>query len=75
MPAQTEELSLPWGIIAGFLVLAVLLFWAMVRLLPFIEKLRYTNMEIRRTGGRERQYWCDKRRKLWKALFNPFVRM
>jgi hypothetical protein len=32
-------------------------------------------MEIRRTDGRERQYWCDKRRKLWKALFNPFVRM
>ena len=75
MPMETEEISRLWGIVAGILVLALLLLWAMCRLRPFLEKLRYTNMEIRRTESREREYWCAQRRHLWIALFNPFVRM
>ena len=75
MPIETEEVSLLTGLIIGFLVLAALLFWAVFRLRPFIDKMRETNMEIRRTEGREQQFWRERRRRLWKALFNPFVRM
>lgn len=39
----------------------------------FRKELRYLRIEIERTEGREREYWIQKKRRLWLSLL-PFVR-
>ena len=38
----------------------------------FTQELKYLNVEIRRTSGKERKYWIRRRRKLWLSLI-PFL--
>lgn len=39
----------------------------------FITELKYLRCEIKRTQGRERRYWIQKKRRLWLSLI-PFVK-
>ena len=39
----------------------------------FKHELRRVNMEIRRTNGRERQYWRRRKRRLYLSII-PFVK-
>lgn len=62
------------------LLIIVLLFFALILLTALISKiynfcreLNCVNTEIGRTEGAERQYWKDKKRRLWLSLL-PFCR-
>lgn len=49
---------------AGF-CLALFIIMRIIRLAVILhQELRYINMEIKRTTGKERDYWLEKRRKL-----------
>ena len=50
------------------LMIAFASFWN-----AFSRELRYLNREIKRTSGREREYWLRRRRKLWRSLL-PFCK-
>ena len=39
----------------------------------FRKELRYLTIEIQRTEGIEREYWKQKKRRLWLSIL-PFVR-
>lgn len=39
----------------------------------FTKELRFLNMEIRRTHGKERKVWEKRRRRLWRSLI-PFFK-
>lgn len=53
--------------------LILLCLWIVPLIIGFREELKYIDMEIQRTEGRERAHWEKKRRKLWLSLL-PFVR-
>ena len=40
--------------------------------LDFAKELRYINMEIERTTGKEQLLWMKRRRRLWLSLI-PFI--
>ena len=62
------------AIFAAVTILLILLcLWAVPLIVSFRDELKYINMEIQRTEGRERAHWEKKRRKLWLSLL-PFVR-
>ena len=56
-------------IILGVFVMLIFTSW----LKDFSLELRYLNNEIKRTRGREQEYWIRKRRKLWISIL-PFVK-
>ena len=56
-------------IILGVFVMLIFTSW----LKDFSLELRYLNNEIKRTRGREQEYWIRKRRKLWMSIL-PFVK-
>lgn len=52
----------------------IALFVALIKKISsFSEELNYTNIEIGRTEGAEREYWKRKKRRLWLSLL-PFCR-
>ena len=53
--------------------LIVLCIWLVPLITSFHEELKFINMEIQRTEGREHAHWVKKRRRLWLSLL-PFVR-
>ena len=51
-------------VFAGF-CLALFIIMRIIRLAVILrQELRYINMEIKRTTGKERDYWLEQRRKL-----------
>ncbi len=58
------------GIVGGFLFLAWIICTAQ-KISEFQSELRYLNMEINRTRGREREHYRRERRRLWLSLL-PF---
>ena len=57
----------------GIALAAVLVIRFIVRLSNFGDNLKYINLEIGRTTGREKKHWLRRRRRLWWSLFIPFV--
>lgn len=57
----------------GLLVLTGMLYNLASYFSGFSRELRYLNMEIKRTQGRERKYYIRQRRRLWLSLI-PFVK-
>ena len=59
------------------IVLALILILLVINLVRKLDgfsfELRRINQEIHRTKGRERQYWKEKKRRLWLSLL-PFYR-
>ncbi len=51
----------------------VLLVFAVLNLISFVQELKYLNREIARSTGHERQYWLRCRRRLLLSLL-PFVK-
>lgn len=75
MPPENAEIAPVWGFIIAASLLVLLLFWVVRKLRPFIEELRYINMELRRSDLREQEHWRRHRRQLWLALFDPFSKI
>jgi hypothetical protein len=61
------------GILIAVLVLIGLAIWLARFVENFSKELRYLNMEIGRTEGRERMHYLRRRRRLWLSLI-PFVK-
>ena len=55
------------------LALPIVLLLIGVRIVEFVQELRYLNTEISRSTGVQRQHWLRLRRRLWLSLI-PFVR-
>ena len=64
---QTQNNSFLIYLFVGVLALFLLLCFAF-RMDDFIKNLKYENMEIKRTDGKERKYWKKQRRKMWFSL-------
>ena len=68
-----------WEIFTLLVVLcvAIVLVFLVVLLVVFLNgftaELRYLNMEIERTTGKEREHYIEQKRRLWLSLI-PFVR-
>ena len=57
-----------------FILLFLILFINLVSFfMDFSKDLKYINMEIQRTSGREQKHWIKRKRQLWLSL-TPFVR-
>lgn len=65
--------SIVLAVLLGGFLLFVLLLLAVLRLREFRDMLEYINMEIRRSHGKEREYWKAQKRRLWLSLL-PFYR-
>ncbi|MBQ6848786.1 MAG: hypothetical protein IJN76_01875 [Clostridia bacterium] len=65
------ELDLTTILVLITIGLILFLLWFVPRLLGFLEELRYINMEIGRTDGREQAHWIKKKKKLWLSWI-PF---
>ena len=61
--------SLLFALVTGILFAVLIGRWQN----NFRKELRYLRIEIERTEGREREYWIQKKRRLWLSLL-PFVR-
>ena len=61
------------GILIAVIVLIGLVIWLARFVETFSKELRYLNMEIGRTEGRERMHYLRRRRRLWLSLI-PFVK-
>ena len=59
--------------IIGILLLFIFLLAFVFHMNDFVNELKYLNVEINRTDGKERKHWIRRRRKLWLSLI-PFVR-
>lgn len=70
-PASRESMLVL--VILGVLLLIGFVVWLAGFVTGFSRELRYINMEIDRSEGRERRHWEKKRRRLWLSLI-PFVR-
>lgn len=55
------------------LIACVLLVFAVLNLISFVQELKYLNREIARSTGHERQYWLRRKRRLLLSLI-PFVK-
>ena len=74
MPQNGEDIV----VVIFIIIIAVLaILGLMVALSSFLSafsrELRYLNREIKRTSGREREYWVRRKRKLWRSLL-PFCK-
>ena len=74
MPQNGEDIV----VVIFIIIIAILaILGLMVALSSFLSafsrELRYLNREIKRTSGREREYWVRRRRKLWRSLL-PFCK-
>ena len=75
-PAATETSTL-FGLdmTTLFVIVTVIIVLLCLLLIPWIrdfrDELKYINMEIGRTDGRERAHWEKKKKKLWLSLI-PF---
>ena len=67
--ASVTVLAVVCGTVVAVCLIAVLV----ARAGGFFAELRYLNMEIGRTRGRERKHWKRKRRRLFLSLI-PFAR-
>ena len=67
------DFSVILAVLLGGFWLFILLLLAVLRLREFRDMLEYINMEIRRSHGKEREYWKGQRRRLWLSLL-PFYR-
>lgn len=61
------------GVLIAVFVLIGLAIWLARFVETFSKELRYLNMEIGRTEGRERMHYLRRRRRLWLSLI-PFVK-
>ena len=68
---DTVTITLMAIIVAFFAI--VLLVVLIKKISNFSDELNYTNIEIGRTEGAEREYWKRKKRRLWLSLL-PFYR-
>ena len=72
-----KEMSTLFGLdmLTIFIIITVVIVLLCIILIPWIlsfrEELKYINMEIGRTDGRERAHWEKKKKKLWLSLI-PF---
>lgn len=74
MPQNGEDIV----VVIFIIIIAVLaILGLMVALSSFLSafsrELRYLKREIKRTSGREREYWVRRKRKLWRSLL-PFCK-
>ncbi len=60
-------------VLAGIFVLAVIAGLTIPVVQAFKSDLKYINMEINRTDGREQAHWKRRKRQLWLSLI-PFYR-
>ena len=74
MPQKGEDIVV---VIFIIIIVALALLGLLVALSSFLSafsrELRYLNREIKRTSGREREYWVRRKRKLWRSLL-PFCK-
>lgn len=71
MSQEFIELLPPILLIGGFFFL-VLLVRGTLFLRDFSRQLRYINLEICRTSGKEQEYWLACKRRLWLSLI-PWI--
>lgn len=62
-------LAIFFATVLGIAILVRIIMW----LNNFKRELKYLNIEIRRTDGRERKYWISRKRRLWLSII-PFIR-
>ena len=77
---RSTEMNSEFDTVTITLMAIIVAFFAIVLLVVLIKKisnfsdeLNYTNIEIGRTEGAEREYWKRKKRRLWLSLL-PFYR-
>ena len=59
--------------ITAFVILVLMVIRLAAFLNDFSHELQFIDREIKRTTGKERQYWLRAKRRLWLSLI-PFVK-
>lgn len=68
---MTEDITVVLFVVVILIISGIILAVLPQKLHRFRRELRYINMEISRSSGRERVYWKNQKRLLWRSLL-PF---